>query len=75
MNARAHAAASAVAIVVSFFEVSGSSVLGGEESAACVAVGIEDVRVGEADGIVMQSPYVQNDSTSFRDVHIVNGII
>ena len=75
MDARANAAPRAVGIVVSIFKVSGSSLLGSEESSAFIAVRVEDVRVGKAVRIVMESPNVQNDSTSFRKVHIVDGVI
>ncbi len=75
MDARANTAASAVAVVVSFFGVCKSSVLGSEERPAQVVVGIEDVRVGEAFWVVVQSPYVQKDGTSFGDVHTVDSVI
>ena len=75
MDARANAAPGAVTVVVSIFKVSRSSVLGRQESAAFVAVRIEDIGVGKAEGIVMKAPYVQNDSASFRDEDIVDGVI
>lgn len=58
VDAWANAAASTVAVVISIFEVGRGSVLGSKESAAFVAVGIEDVRTGEACWVVVQSPYV-----------------
>ena len=75
MDARANAAPGAVSVVVSIFKVSRNSVLGRQESAAFIPVRIEDIGAGKAEGIVMKAPYVQNYSASFRNEHIVAGVI
>ena len=69
MDAGTDPPSGAVAVMVSLFEVGRGGVVGREQRAAGVALGLEDVGAWVAVGIVMESPHVQNDRAVFGDAH------
>lgn len=75
MDARADAAAGAVAEVVAVLEGGGGGVLGCEEGAAGEAVRVEGVGAGEAGRVVVDTPDVEEYSCAFRDGHAVDGVV
>lgn len=58
VDAWADAAATTIAIVVALRIIGGARELGGERRAAGIVIWVEDVRVGEAHGVVVQAPAV-----------------
>lgn len=75
MDAGADAATRAIAVVVAVLLVGGGSVVGRKKSSTSVAFRVKDVRVRYTDGIMVETPHVQNNGGILGDNHAIDNIV
>ena len=61
--------------MISVVRVDTLSQLRGQRGDAFVVIGVESVGVGEADGVMMDAPRVEEDDTPFWDLVAVDPVI
>lgn len=75
MDARTEASAGPVRVVVTLLVVGARCQLGRQRGLALVVVGIENIRVGEAGGIVVHAPRVDHDDGALGDELSIDPVI